>query len=87
MSVAKNMLLRGHIAMRELAQRVGYGSVSAFSMAFHGMSEYLPSLSPRNARSRKSPSNRFSPDNRNAADGSYRSMTTGGSFYEIRFWL
>lgn len=33
-AVAKDMLLRGNIAMAELAQRVGYGSVSAFSMAF-----------------------------------------------------
>ena len=34
MAVAKDMLLDGKIAMSELAQRVGYGSVSAFSMAF-----------------------------------------------------
>ena len=34
MAVAKHMLLDGKIAMSELAQRVGYGSVSAFSMAF-----------------------------------------------------
>lgn len=34
MAVAKDMLSRGNIAMVELAQRVGYGSVSAFSMAF-----------------------------------------------------
>jgi AraC-like DNA-binding protein len=34
MAVAKDMLLRGNIAMAELAKRVGYGSVSAFSMAF-----------------------------------------------------
>jgi AraC-like DNA-binding protein len=34
MAVAKDMLLRGNIAMVELARRVGYGSVSAFSTAF-----------------------------------------------------
>src|SRR5690606_7800354 len=34
MAVAKDMLLSGNIAMAELARRVGYGSVSAFSMAF-----------------------------------------------------
>lgn len=34
MAVAKDMLLRGNLAIAELAQRVGYGSVSAFSMAF-----------------------------------------------------
>lgn len=34
MAVAKDMLVKGNIAMAELARRVGYGSVSAFSMAF-----------------------------------------------------
>lgn len=34
MAVAKDMLVRGNIAMAELARRVGYGSVSSFSMAF-----------------------------------------------------
>lgn len=34
MAVAKDVLLRGNIAMAELARRVGYGSASSFSMAF-----------------------------------------------------
>jgi AraC-like DNA-binding protein len=34
MAVAKDMLVRGNMAMAELARRVGYGSVSSFSMAF-----------------------------------------------------
>jgi AraC-like DNA-binding protein len=34
MAVAKDMLVRGNIAIAELARRVGYGSVSSFSMAF-----------------------------------------------------
>lgn len=34
MAVAKDMLSGGKIALSELARRVGYGSVSAFSMAF-----------------------------------------------------
>lgn len=34
MAIAKDMLLSGNIAMAELARRVGYGSASAFSMAF-----------------------------------------------------
>lgn len=34
MAVAKDLLLRGNLAMAEVAERVGYGSVSAFSMAF-----------------------------------------------------
>jgi len=34
MAVAKEMLVRGNIPMAELARRVGYGSASAFSMAF-----------------------------------------------------
>lgn len=34
MAVAKDLLLRGNLAMAEIAQRVGYGSASAFSMAF-----------------------------------------------------
>ena len=34
MAVAKDMLVRGNIAMAELARRVGYGSASSFSMAF-----------------------------------------------------
>lgn len=34
MAVAKDMLMNGKMAMAELARRVGYGSVSSFSMAF-----------------------------------------------------
>lgn len=34
MAVAKDMLISGKIPMAELARRVGYGSVSSFSMAF-----------------------------------------------------
>lgn len=34
MAVAKDMLVKGNIAMAELARRVGYGSASSFSMAF-----------------------------------------------------
>ncbi|MEP7453499.1 AraC family transcriptional regulator [Phyllobacterium sp. SB3] len=34
MAVAKNLLSQGNLAMAEVAQRVGYGSASAFSMAF-----------------------------------------------------
>lgn len=34
MAIAKDMLLRGDISIAELAERVGYGSVSSFSMAF-----------------------------------------------------
>ncbi|MGQ2906279.1 MAG: AraC family transcriptional regulator [Neoaquamicrobium sediminum] len=33
-AVAKNMLVKGNVAMAEVARRVGYGSVSSFSMAF-----------------------------------------------------
>lgn len=33
-AVAKNMLVQGNVAMAEVARRVGYGSVSSFSMAF-----------------------------------------------------
>ncbi len=42
MAVAKDMLLDGKIAMSELAQRVGYGSVSAFSMAFSRHAGFPP---------------------------------------------
>lgn len=34
MAIAKDLLARGNVAMAELARRVGYGSVSSFSMAF-----------------------------------------------------
>ena len=34
MAVAKDLLLRSTLALAEVAQRVGYGSASAFSMAF-----------------------------------------------------
>jgi AraC-like DNA-binding protein len=34
MAVAKDLLLQGNLAMVEIAQRVGYGSPSAFGMAF-----------------------------------------------------
>jgi AraC-like DNA-binding protein len=34
MAVAKDLLRRGDLAMAEIAERVGYGSTSAFSTAF-----------------------------------------------------
>lgn len=34
MAVAKDLLLRTTLALADVAQRVGYGSASAFSMAF-----------------------------------------------------
>jgi AraC-like DNA-binding protein len=34
MAVARNLLLRGDLTNAEIAHRVGYGSASAFAMAF-----------------------------------------------------
>lgn len=34
MALAKNMLQRGEVRIAEIAERVGYGSASAFSVAF-----------------------------------------------------
>lgn len=34
MALAKNLLLRGRTGVKEIAERVGYGSASAFSVAF-----------------------------------------------------
>jgi AraC-like DNA-binding protein len=34
MAVARDLLLRGDLTQEEIAHRVGYGSASAFSMAF-----------------------------------------------------
>jgi len=34
MALAKNMLRKGGVGIAEIAERVGYGSASAFSVAF-----------------------------------------------------
>ncbi|MCF6370787.1 AraC family transcriptional regulator [Rhizobium halophilum] len=56
MALAKNLLQSGQAGLQEIAERIGYGSASAFSTAFTRLVGMPPSRYAEHAASRRNPS-------------------------------